>query len=125
VEIAKKIAGVLSVIVGSSFGIIGLAWSQLLFSVVALVINTTPSRRYFHCGLGSQLYDLKGVAGATAIMGAGVYLLRHVLFAGPLLELTGCLVAGCFIYLATGFAFRVQAVSEAFTMLKATRSSQH
>jgi O-antigen/teichoic acid export membrane protein len=123
IEIAKKVVGVVFVIVGSRFGIIGLAWSQLAFSLVALAINTWPSSRYLGCGLVPQLYNLKGIAGATAIMGAGVLILRHLFAGGPFLELVACVAGGICLYLLAGFAFQVRAFAEAFAMAKSMRSS--
>lgn len=112
VEVAKKLVGVILVVFGSFFGIIGLAWSQLVFSVIALLINMWPSARYFGCGLGAQLKDLAGTGMATAIMGACVLAFRATTHLPPFAELAGAIAVGITAYALANILMRVRAFTE-------------
>jgi teichuronic acid exporter len=123
-EIAKKLIGVLAVIVGSWFGIIGLAWGQLMFTVMALLINSWPTRRYYRCGIEKQVADLGGVIAATVAMGAGVVAVRQLVHAGAITELLACIVLGGGLYAAAGMLLRIHAFSEVIAMSRSLWKSQ-
>jgi hypothetical protein len=123
-EIAKKLIGVLAVIIGSWFGIIGLAWSQLVFAVMALLINSWPTRRYYRCGIEKQVADLGGVIAATVAMGAGVVAVRQLVHAGAITELLACIVLGGGLYAAAGMLLRIHAFSEVIAMSRSLWKSQ-
>lgn len=58
-EIAKKSVGIVIVIVGAvGFGLLGLAWGQVLFAVLALAANTYFTRQLIGYGLAAQLRDV-------------------------------------------------------------------
>jgi O-antigen/teichoic acid export membrane protein len=116
VEIAKKIVGVLSVMAGSWFGIIGLAWSQLLFSVVALMINVWSSRRYFGCGLRCQIVDLIGIIVATAIMALCVLIFRAAVDLTPVVALASTIGIGAACYALASWLLDVPAFKELLSM---------
>lgn len=58
IEIQKKLIIVISVLVGFRFGILGLVWSNVLTSVVALFINMFYSGRFINYNTKSQILDL-------------------------------------------------------------------
>ncbi len=118
VELVKKAVGILFVVIGSFYGIIGLAMAQLLFSFVALGINVLPVARSVGYGLISQLWDLIGLFGLTAFMAAVVVTLRDLLVAPPLASLLMLTASGAAAYLAAGLLFRVEAVREGMAMAK-------
>ena len=102
-EIAKKAIGITCVIVGSFFGIIGLAWSQVVYSVLGLFVNAWPAHRDLGYGAFRQLRDIRGIVLATLVMAAGVYTLREILSTGPLATLVICSLAGGALYAAVGW----------------------
>jgi O-antigen/teichoic acid export membrane protein len=112
VEITKKLAGVILVIIGSFFGIMGLAWSQLLFSAIALLINARPSAHYFGCGLGRQISDLSGIIAATAIMATCVLILRTMTDLPPFFGLASATSVGLVTYALASLLLRVRAFKE-------------
>ena len=116
-EVVKKVVGVLSIIVGSFFGMVGLAWSQLVFATVSLLIDIWPSHRYFGCGLLAQFSALAGTAIATTIMGAGVVAFRATVHLPPLAELAGAIAVGFTIYVLASLVLRVRAFTEAVTVI--------
>jgi teichuronic acid exporter len=103
IEITKKTVGIACVLVGSVFGIIGLAWSQVVYSVVAFLINTGPARRDLGYGPLRQFSDVAWIAVVTLLMCAAVYLARMMLSTGPLATLALCTLSGAAFYAALGW----------------------
>lgn len=120
-EIAKKVIGVTCMLVGSLFGIVGLAYSQIVYNLMAAVLNTRPSQVSLGYGLAGQLRDLSGIFLATAVMAAGLALLKMVLDMGPLPTLAICTLAGGFLYLSTGFLVRSASFMDALSLLPLPR----
>lgn len=102
VEISKKLIGVAAVVVGSFFGVRGLALAQLGASIVALFINTAPMRASLDYDLRSQLRDLIGIIWATTVMAAVVLVLRSTLALPSTLQLGVLVGAGALAYAAAG-----------------------
>jgi hypothetical protein len=108
-------------LVGSFFGIVGLAYSQVAFSLLAAVVNTRPSQVSLGYGLARQLRDLSGLFLATAVMAAGVVLLKLLLDLGPLPTLVICTGVGGLLYFATGFLVRSASFTDALSLLPVPR----
>lgn len=102
-EVAKKSIGITCVIVGSFFGVIGLAWSQVVYSVLAFLVNAQPAHRDLGYGALRQLRDIGGIFLATLAMAITVYFLRGMLATGPLVTLTICTLVGAAVYAAVGW----------------------
>lgn len=124
VEIAKKVVGVASLIVGSLFGIIGLAWAQLFVSLVALVINIAPVARAIDCGVWQQLRNVSGIFAATAVMVAVVLSIRSILSVSVPLELAIVAITGAGAYLASAWLFHVRAFGEVVDMAVSTMATR-
>ncbi|MDT9598893.1 lipopolysaccharide biosynthesis protein [Sphingosinicella rhizophila] len=105
-ELWKKAIGIAAIVAGSFFGIIGLAWSQLVYSILALVVNARPAGRNMNYGVLHQLADIRGVAFAAIFMAIIVLGLRQLLTLSPVLLLGTCAIAGAATYVAAGFAIR-------------------
>ncbi|HEY0130708.1 MAG TPA: polysaccharide biosynthesis C-terminal domain-containing protein, partial [Allosphingosinicella sp.] len=116
-EIAKKMIGVTCMLVGSLFGIVGLAWSQVAYSLLAAIVNTRPSHVSLGYGLSKQLRDLSGIFLATLAMAAGIVLLKTLLDLDPLPTLGICSLAGGLLYLLTGFLVRSASFADALSLL--------
>jgi O-antigen/teichoic acid export membrane protein len=103
IEIAKKSVGIVCIIVGSLFGVIGLAWSQVVYGSLGLLINAGPARRDLGYGPLRQLGDLTGIAVVALLMGGAVYLVRTMISAGPLVTLVACSLCGAAFYATLGW----------------------
>jgi len=103
IEITKKSVGIACVIVGSLFGIIGLAWSQVVYSALGLLINAGPARRDLGYGALRQLSDVAGIALVTLLMCGSVYFVRVMISASPLVTLAVCTISGAAFYAALGW----------------------
>jgi teichuronic acid exporter len=103
IEITKKSVGIACVLAGSIFGIVGLAWGQVIYSVVGFVINTGPARRDLGYGPLRQLSDVAGLALVALLMAGAVYFVRTMLSTGPLVTLAVCTLTGATFYAAVGW----------------------
>ncbi|HEY0111895.1 MAG TPA: lipopolysaccharide biosynthesis protein [Allosphingosinicella sp.] len=120
-EFAKKTIGVACMVVGSMFGIVGLAYSQVAYSLLAAIVNTRPTHVSLGYGLTKQLRDLSGLSLATLVMAAAIVLLKTVLGMGPLATLVICTVAGGSLYLLAGFLLRSSLFADALSLLPFAR----
>lgn len=116
-EIAKKTIGIACMVVGSLFGIVGLAWSQVVYSLLAAIVNTRPSQASLGYGLAPQLRDLSGIFAATLAMAAAIAGLKTVLVLDPLATLLLCTAAGGLVYLAAGLLLRSGTFMDALSLL--------
>jgi O-antigen/teichoic acid export membrane protein len=106
-EIAKKLIGVPCVVIGSFFGIYGLAYLQIVANFLALALNANPNKHALDLGLTSQLSGLWDIALATALMAGGILLLRPMIDLGQAETLGVLTLAGAGIYFAIGLVLKL------------------
>jgi O-antigen/teichoic acid export membrane protein len=116
IEIGKKVVGIACVAAGSLFGIVGLAWSQVAASVLALVLNAWPTRRTIGYGLLAQLADLAGIAFAGGVMSLFLLLVAPLVDVQPLAKLALMVPAGALVYAAVGLLLRLRSFTEALAL---------
>jgi O-antigen/teichoic acid export membrane protein len=119
-EIRKKLVGVACVVAGSFFGIAGLAWSQVVFSAVALVINIRPTARSLGYGVIAQLLDLRGIVLATGLMSIAVLAAKSQIVAPPLPKLAALVALGGVTFLLAAWALRLQSLSDGWDAVTQT-----
>jgi O-antigen/teichoic acid export membrane protein len=103
IEITKKSVGIACVLMGSMFGIVGLAWGQVVYSAISLIINAGPARRDLGYGPLRQLSDVAGIALVALLMCGAVYFVRAIVSDGPLVTLAVCTLSGAALYAALGW----------------------
>lgn len=74
-EIAKKIILCLIIVAAIPFGIIGLLWGQVVYSVICYFINSFYSGKMIGYTAMKQLYDISGILTVSSLMGFGLYFL--------------------------------------------------
>jgi O-antigen/teichoic acid export membrane protein len=116
-EVAKKTVGILCILVGSAFGIMGLAWSQVIFSLFAHFFNGYFSAKHLGYGAFRQIQDVSGVALICGIMAAAVLAVRPLLDQPPLLLLCSIALLGVMTYGAAGLVARIEEFKEARRVL--------
>lgn len=119
VEFTKKAVGLSAVLVGSFFGVFGLALAQLGASIIALAINTAPTGRSLGYGLFGQLRDIAGIVWAAGVMAVVVVVLRPVVALSPLPQLAVLMAAGGVSYAAAGLLFPNRSFREALATARA------
>jgi O-antigen/teichoic acid export membrane protein len=117
-ELLKTSFGAVAVISATPFGITAVAYAQVIYSVVALAINTAPSRRELAYGAWSQLRDLRGLLLTTLAMSLAVAAVKLMMGGPTLLVLAICVIAGAVSYVAVGFLFGVAAFRNAHEVFR-------
>lgn len=74
-ETAKKVILCLIIVVAIPFGIIGLLWGQVIYSVLCYFINSFYSGKMIGYTAMKQLYDISGILTVSLLMGLGLYFL--------------------------------------------------
>jgi teichuronic acid exporter len=111
-EIAKKVVGVTLLIAGAHYGVIGIAWSQVAFGLLAFFINAHFTRAVLGYSGWQQTCDFAPVLGASAFMGLVVAFVG-IMWRGPAgLELPLQIVIGILIFVAICVTFRLEAFQE-------------
>ncbi|MGH8396981.1 MAG: MOP flippase family protein [Gammaproteobacteria bacterium] len=117
-EVTKKVIGVVLLCVGALYGVLGIAWSQVVFSVMAFTINAYYTWRFLDYGIGAQLRDFWALLCIAAVMSAIVYLASVAWHATPAVELIGLVVLGAVIFLTTVWLLRLAAVQDVVTLFR-------
>lgn len=116
-ELMKKGIGVFLIVVGAWYGVIGVAWSQVVFSLAVMAINTHYTKRWLDYGAWSQLREtapsvlVAGLVAGTAHFfsqswGAPAFL--HILVIGG---------AGAVAYLSVMAVARTNAMQDVMALL--------
>jgi O-antigen/teichoic acid export membrane protein len=117
-EVAKKLLGVALIGVGAIFGVIGVAWSQVVFSIVVLAINTYYTRRFLDYGIAAQLRDFLPILFVAAPMAAIVYVLGLYWQPAPLLWLATMGIAGAFLFFLVAWLVDLDALKDVVTLFR-------
>jgi teichuronic acid exporter len=130
-EIIKRCAGILFLIAGSFFGLIGIALSTIVVSIISLVINGHYSKKFLDYGILAQIRDCMPSVLHSIIMGLILTMVSQSLelsmegfdYIGSaelieVLKLIVLIVIGAFIYLGTNILFRSRTLFEAFDLLE-------
>ncbi|WP_431065831.1 lipopolysaccharide biosynthesis protein [Methylotuvimicrobium sp.] len=116
-ELIKKLIGTGMLVFGLMFGILGLAWSQVAYSIMGFLVNAYFSGRYFNYGPLQQVLDFLPALLLSAIMACTVFAMGeywHNEFI-PLLSLQ--VVVGGVFFIMLCQVFRLKAYTEVRTML--------
>lgn len=118
VEISKKVVGVTLIVIGSFFGVYGLAFAQLAAAVVALFINVAPVQSSIGYGVGRQLRDIAGIVWATVVMAGVVLVLKHGVTLPVIPRLALLVAAGGVAYAVAGFLIPNRNFGEALDIVR-------
>lgn len=116
-EVIKKSLGIVCVVIGSLFGVVGLAWGQVVYSALGFIVNASAARRDLGYGPIQQLCDLAEITAITLFMAGAVYVAKASLPTGPLVTLAACVISGAAIYATAGWFSGSQAFREPVALL--------
>jgi O-antigen/teichoic acid export membrane protein len=116
-EIAKKVIGAVLISCGALFGVMGIAWSQVLVGAIGFLLNAHYTKRYLNYGPLAQLRDCLPVVGVSLLMAAGVFGASDHWNGIPLLKLIVAVLAGAAFFLALCWGFKLTALQEAMKLL--------
>lgn len=77
-EIIKKVIGLTILLTSMWFGVMAIAYSLLLGSVLSQIINTWPNKKLLKYGYLEQLKDIMPGIALAVIMGIGVYFFKYL-----------------------------------------------
>ena len=119
-EIVKKGFGLITLVAVMWQGVMWIAWTGMVVTFFATLVNSTPNRKYLGYTYGEQLADLLPAIFLAVIMGACVYAVGFLPL--PLLPLLIVqILVGICVYLLLSIILKVSAFSYAWEMLKKIR----
>jgi len=122
IELLKKVIGVMLLLVGAEYGIEGIAWSQVVHSVLVLTLNSHYSRKWLGYGALAQLRDAAAPILAAAASAILVLPVATTLDWPVAAKLPVLLLLGGGAYLALMSAAKTQAWSEFTSILAQWRT---
>lgn len=111
-EVIKKVLGTALLIGGAQYGAIGIAWSQVIFSVIAFFINAYYTRVYLNYGPFAQIWSFMPIAIVSLTMSALVFQLEQYEFSSVSIMLASQVAAGAVVFILVCQLFRVRAFKE-------------
>lgn len=123
-ELIKKVIGVGLLVVGALYGVIGVAWSQVVFSLVVLAVNTYYTKRWLGYGAWAQLREIGPSLMAAASVAGAAYLASRAWHAPALVQLAVLGVAGAIAYLSILAGARVHAMQDVMALLPRPRTGR-
>lgn len=122
-EVVKKILGTALLVAGTFYGVMGIAWSQVIFGVLAFVINAYYSQQFLDYGVFSQTRDFLATLTISVIMALAVYWAgtQAYLLPMPLLapvQLILLIVLGLIIFIGLAFLFRLMAIRDVVNLFQ-------
>lgn len=123
VELIKKIIGLLSLLIGSLYGLTGLAIGQAVSVYIGFFINAAIVGRMIGYTFFRQLRDLVGVAILTIIMAGVLVAARPLLDLGNALNLILLTLIGGIVFAVLAVLLRISVVEDLIAMTPLRRFS--
>ena len=117
-EVVKKSLGTVLLIIGSFFGVMGIAWVRVFQSIVALLINTHFTHKFLGYSLREQVKDCLPSFLLSAMMAAVVAMADMWIEIGGVSELLLLITLGATFYLACNILFGIDAFKESIEFIK-------
>ena len=127
-EVIKKILGTALLVAGTFYGVMGIAWGQVIFGVLAFVINAYYSQRFLDYGVFSQTRDFLATLTISVVMALAVYWAstQTYLLPMPLLapvQLILLIVLGLIIFIGFAFLFRLTALRDVVNLFQRRKTT--
>ncbi len=119
-EIIKKIFGIILLVLSIPHGIISIAISGVITSLLSTVINCIPNKKILNYGYFQQLSDISSILIISLVMGACIWGLNYIITA-PLLLLITQVVLGILIYLFLSWIFKLETFTYLLSFIKQQR----
>lgn len=120
-EIIKKILIVIMVLISFQYGIFGLLYGSVIFSVVAFFINTHYTGKYLNYTAWSQMKDLLPIIFLAAFCGFLVFIMDFFtkqFFHFDILRIIFCGFSGTFLYFCLSYSFKMSSLFELISIIK-------
>lgn len=113
-EIVKKVIATIVLIVSFYFGLYGLLWGQLIFSILALFINTYFAGLMINYKMGEQIKDMLPLFALAGFIAFCVYVLDYYVFKNliDIVRLVIGSISGAVLYLSLSYLFKFDSLLE-------------
>lgn len=116
-EIIKKIIATIILFSSIPFGIIGMCWGRVLYSVIATYLNTYYTKQLINLNFSAQIRDILPSFLLSILMGVVVYMIILLCSDIVLQLIVGILLGGTF-YISASFVFKTEASKELLLIIK-------
>lgn len=117
-EVAKKLVGIALIVIGSFFGVLGIAWSQVAFALLAFLINTHYTNRFLGYGFIDQTRELLPMLAMAFAVAAPAYVVSSNWAANAATRVIA-VGACCFIaYVAAARVLRLESSRDTMALLR-------
>ena len=116
--IIKKSSGIVLLVIGSIFGIMGIAWGCVIQSVIGLMVNGHYTGKFLDYGMREQLKDCLPSVLISATMAAVVAMAEMWIEIGGVLELFLLITLGAAFYLVCNMLLNVSVFKETVEFIK-------
>lgn len=120
-EVLKKVVGVGLTLVGALYGVMGIAWSQVVFNVLAFGINAHYTRRHLNYGVAQQVLDIYPTLLVGIAMAATVSAVSPHIELGYPIELLTLVILGAAVFSVVALSFNIGPCRDALDMLRQWR----
>ena len=109
-EVVKKLFGVVLLLTVMRFGVFAIAASNILYSFVVLIMNSSPNMKLMNYSLKEQIVDIIPNLFISTIMGVIVYLLGTLPFPTIVILMIQVIV-GALVFVLESIIFKVESFS--------------
>lgn len=124
-EVTKKLLGMALLAVGTFYGVMGIAWSQVVFNVLGFAVNAHYTKRHLNYGAVAQTLDFLPTLVITIIMALSIHWGRAQIKMDPAWELIILSTTGALIFLVLSWIFHLAALQDALDLLRHPKSTKH
>lgn len=116
-EIIKKIIATVILLLSIPFGLVGMCCGRVIYSIIAIVLNSHYTRRLIGLKLLSQLNDIIPNFLASIVMAGSVYCIT-LLFYDKCIQIILGVIWGIVFYILISFIFKICSFMELLLLLK-------
>lgn len=116
-ELIKKGMGVILILVGASYGIMGVAWSQVVFSLVVMAVNTHYTKRWLDFGAWSQLREIAPPVSVAGLVAGAAHFWSQAWTASASMQIAVIGSAGAMAYLSVMAIARIDAMQDVMQLV--------
>lgn len=117
IEVAKKLLGLALMIVGAQFGLVGIAWSQVIYSIISFLLTTRYTASLVGYGAASQLRDAAPTFAIGIGMAALIAVLNQVWKAPAPVTLVVLSFVGAAFFALTAWTLRIDAARDVLSLV--------
>ncbi|KAF1695301.1 lipopolysaccharide biosynthesis protein [Pseudoxanthomonas koreensis] len=117
-EVIKKVLGISLLLLGSLYGIMGIAWSTVLFGALAFLINAYYTKQFLDYGAFQQTKDFLPVTLISLIMFAIVRRASTSWAPQPAIELMALVALGALVFVGLAHLLSIRSYRDAAATLR-------